>query len=354
MRTLRLAAVPAIIVFSITSLPLLAIGGGAESQPPQVLVAGIEPRVLDAYLAADGWCEGLRWELLAGIGWVESQHATAEGASTDPDTGKVSPPILGPELDGTHGPALPAAEWAGYWGITGPWEQAVGPMQFRAPTFAAWAVDADADGVTDPHDIDDAVTSAANYLCRGQAGSVDDETRALLRYNNSTSYVDEVLAYADTLSSGLAITGGTWLCPVAGPTSFADTWLAPRSGGRLHHGVDMFAATGTPAVTPVAGLLEHATNDLGGLAFRLWGDDGNFYYGAHLSAFGSITGRVPAGTIAGYVGSTGNAVGTGAHLHFEIHPGRQRGDASSPVNPTPTVTEHCEANRLGGSFTGSS
>lgn len=222
MRNFRLAAIPAVLALGITSLPLLAHGSGAGTQPPPPLVAGIQPRVLDAYVAAGDWCDGLRWELLAGIGWVESRHATAGGASTDADNGRVNPPILGPELDGTHGEAIPAGRWAGQWGITGPWEQAVGPMQFRAPTFAAWAVDADADGVADPHDIDDAVASAANYLCQGATGSMDDEATALRRYNSSTRYVDEVLAYADTLASGLAITGGSWLCPIGGSTSFDD------------------------------------------------------------------------------------------------------------------------------------
>ena len=43
------------------------------------------------------------------------------------------------------------------------------------------------------------------------------------------------------------------LCPVAGPVSFTNTWGAPRSSGRTHQGVDIFAAEGTPVVAPRAG-----------------------------------------------------------------------------------------------------
>ena len=36
------------------------------------------------------------------------------------------------------------------------------------------------------------------------------------------------------------------VCPVAGPHGFIDSWGFPRSGGRRHQGVDMFAEYGTP------------------------------------------------------------------------------------------------------------
>ena len=347
---LKVSAVPIALVVGITCLPLLAVGGGSGTLSPTsplAFAAGIDPRLLAAYQSADRWCEGLRWELLAGIGWVESRHASAGGAAVDPTSGEVAPPILGPALDGTIGRALPAGEWAGHWGVAGPWLQAVGPMQFLPGTFSAWAADGDGDGTTNPHDIDDAVPTAANYLCGGRNGAVTDERDALRRYNNDEAYVEDVIAYAEYLARGLLIVGGSWLCPVAGPTSFTDTWLAPRSGGRQHHGVDMFASHGTPVVAPVSGDVEHFDDALGGLSFRLWGDDGNYYFGTHLSRFGAITGHVEAGTIVGYVGSSGNAAGTGAHLHFEIHPGRRPDDAAAAVNPTPAVETHCEANRMG-------
>lgn len=130
------------------------------------------------------------------------------------------------------------------------------------------------------------------------------------------------------------IASGTWICPVQGPHSFVDSWGAPRSGGRRHRGVDMMAARNTPVVAPVSGTVAHRSNRIGGMSFHLNGDDGHYYYGTHLQAYGQ-SGRVEAGTVIGYVGDTGNARGN-PHLHFEIHP-----NGGSAVNPTPTVRAHC-------------
>ena len=348
-----LTAVVLITVIGTAMVPLLAVGGGSAAAPLRGAGSGIPARVLTAYQAVDGWCNGLRWQLVAAIGQVESGHGTSGGAKTDETTGEVTPWIFGPPLDGTNSTErIPIGDGLGWWGLTGPWAQAVGPMQFLPSTFARWGVDADRDGTANPHDIDDAAASAANYLCGGHDGAITDERAAVLRYNNSAAYADEVLAIAEGLANPALVIGEGWLCPVAGPVSFTDTWGAPRSGGRTHKGVDMFAARDTPAVAPVAGTVEHRSDPLGGLAFHLWGDDGNYYYGAHLSRYGTVDGHVAAGTILGYVGDTGNAVSTSPHLHFEIHPGRQRGDPPAAVNPTPTVAAACTAHRLGVALSG--
>ncbi len=341
-------AVGVLLVAGIVFVPLLAVGGGSPG--PTGVGADIPERALQAYKATEAWCSGLRWELVAAIGEIESGHGTHGGASIG-DDGVATPRIFGLPLNGIGGTRrLPIGRWLGWWGLRGPWEQALGPMQVLAGTFTAWAVDGDADGVTNPHDIDDAAPTAASYLCAG--GTITDERAALLRYNNSSTYVENVISMADRLSAGVFTVGSGWLCPIAGKVSFTDSWGAPRPGGRAHQGVDMFTMHGTPVAAPVDGTVEYRSNSIGGPSFHLWGDDGNYYYGTHLAAYGSRTGNVRAGTIVGYVGATGNAVGTPPHLHFEIHPERRRGDPAAPVNPTAVVAAACEHNRVGVALTG--
>jgi len=130
------------------------------------------------------------------------------------------------------------------------------------------------------------------------------------------------------------VVSGSWICPVAGPTAFGDTWGAPRPGGRTHQGVDMMSPAGTPLVAVVSGTATMRTNNLGGNVISLDGSDGNRYYYAHLSAWEGDSRSVSAGEVIGYVGHTGDT--TANHLHFEIHPG-----GGAAINPTPTVRQYC-------------
>ena len=178
-------------------IPLAFAPGDAPAATPSA--GGISAVVLAAYQRAAATCPGLRWELLAGVGQIESANGTSGGSVVGPD-GVASPPILGAPLDGSgaggNTTPIPVGKWQGRWGLAGPWLQAIGPMQFLPGTFDAWAVDGDNDGAANPHDIDDAVATAAVYLC-GPVGQVTDERAALRRYNASEAYVDEVLAWAD-------------------------------------------------------------------------------------------------------------------------------------------------------------
>jgi membrane-bound lytic murein transglycosylase B len=73
---------------------------------------------------------------------------------------------------------------------------AIGPMQFRPATFARYAVDGDRNGVLDAWDPEDAIFSAAHYLCvsGAEGGSAAGVHAALLAYNHAEWYVDLVLA----------------------------------------------------------------------------------------------------------------------------------------------------------------
>ena len=127
------------------------------------------------------------------------------------------------------------------------------------------------------------------------------------------------------------------MCPVDGPVHFTDTWGAARSGGRSHQGVDMLAARGTPHGRPGQRRGPAPRSSLGGLSWYVYGDNGNMYYGTHLSAYENQgVGWVEAGTVIGYVGDTGNARARTPHLHFEVHPG-----GGAAVNPYPYVVEAC-------------
>jgi peptidoglycan LD-endopeptidase LytH len=124
-------------------------------------------------------------------------------------------------------------------------------------------------------------------------------------------------------------------CPVAGPNSFVDSFGWPRSGGRTHQGIDLIAPLGTPVVAAHAGAVSHSSSSLGGIQAYVRAGNGDYTFYAHLSSYSGAGGSVSAGTVIGYVGSTGNA-GSTNHLHFEYHPG-----GGSAVNPYQMLLSVC-------------
>lgn len=107
----------------------------------------------------------------------------------------------------------------------------------------------------------------------------------------------------------------------------------PSSSHHDYPASDVFAPCGSNIVATTTGSIQEITlidkwsskNDLpelrGGLSYSLVGDDGVRYYGSHLQTINASIrpgARVATGDRIGTVGETGNAAGTGCHLHFGI------------------------------------
>lgn len=111
--------------------------------------------------------------------------------------------------------------------------------------------------------------------------------------------------------------------PVIGTTWFEDSFGADREGGkRRHEGTDLFGKEGILIVSVCGGRVEElGWNRLGGERVGVRGDDGNYYYYAHLQYISSslVKGkRIEAGEPVGSMGHTGDALTTPDHLHFGI------------------------------------
>lgn len=116
---------------------------------------------LAAYKANGSMCPGLSWQILAGIGSVESNHGRSP-------------------LPGVHSGQNP-------WG-------AEGPMQFLAKTWATERA-RHSDIGPDVYDINDAATGAAHLLCESGVGR-DARSAIYNGYNHDWGYVSTVMAKA--------------------------------------------------------------------------------------------------------------------------------------------------------------
>jgi murein DD-endopeptidase MepM/ murein hydrolase activator NlpD len=128
--------------------------------------------------------------------------------------------------------------------------------------------------------------------------------------------------------------------PVNGPHGVRGAvgeFHAPRSGGRIHEGFDITAACGAELVAVRNGRVRQVGFDpvLYGNYVLIHGEaEKRSYFYAHMPS-PALVGKgqfVYEGQRVGAVGETGNAVGTGCHLHFEIHV------EGVPIDPLPSLT----------------
>lgn len=120
------------------------------------------------------------------------------------------------------------------------------------------------------------------------------------------------------------------------PSAFANTWGAPRSGGRRHKGTDVMAPCGVPVLAVTNGAISDlGSGGNGGIMLWLRATNGDVFFYAHLKGYASGVGvgrRVTTGETIAYNGNSGNARGGPCHVHFEWHP-----SGGSPINPYPLL-----------------
>ena len=191
---------------------------------PNVLIDSLRvPPFLLAIYQAAGIEYGIRWEVLAAINEVETDYGRNLSVSS-----------------------------AG----------AVGWMQFLPSTWATYGVDANGDGERDPYNPVDAIFSAARYL--RASGAATDLKAAIFTYNQSATYVDDVIARAQALAelpseivgSLTGLTSGRF--PVAGDASYSGAYAAAKHSGANasvaiagragRRNTDVYARSGAAAV----------------------------------------------------------------------------------------------------------
>lgn len=123
----------------------------------------------------------------------------------------------------------------------------------------------------------------------------------------------------------------------------SDTWGAARSEGRVHEGTDIFAPAGTPVRSATHGFV-YRIEDLsrGGNTVTIVGGGGRRYFYTHLSAFAPDLREgqyVTPDTVIGYVGNSGNAMGTPPHLHLGVYGGDPRSCEWEAINPFPLLVD---------------
>lgn len=148
--------------------------------------------------------------------------------------------------------------------------------------------------------------------------------------------------------------------PIGGDTTYVDSYFDSRGGGtRTHRATDLMAAKMVPAHAAVDGEICKATGidepmPHYGYALTLCGDDGLEYVYLHINndtpgtddgqggpenayAPGIKEGvRVERGQHVAYVGDSGNAEGSGSHIHFEIFDPNMS-EQSGRLNPYPSL-----------------
>jgi hypothetical protein len=206
--------------------PAAPVNAGSNGIPQIVLAAYQQAAATTA--KADPACK-LPWQLLAGIGRVESSHANNGQVTAN---GTAVTPILGPRLDGSHSTAVIRDTDKGVYDLDPEFDRAVGPMQFIPSTWKSYGMDGNKDGKLDPENVYDASLAAARYLCAGDRdlSRPADLDRAIYSYNKSTEYVSTVKAWMQFYGNGVRAVPATTTPPATKATTKTSAATTKPSG----------------------------------------------------------------------------------------------------------------------------
>jgi membrane-bound lytic murein transglycosylase B len=141
----------------------------------------------------------LGWTTLAGIGEVATHHGQKGGAVLD-RSGRTTPTILGPSLDGRDGRPLATDTDAGAFDADPVYDRAMGPMQVLPTVWRTYASDGDNDQIQDPYDIDDSTVAVARLLCSVNAdlAQLSGWTAAIAKVQTGEAFASAVFQAADS------------------------------------------------------------------------------------------------------------------------------------------------------------
>jgi Transglycosylase SLT domain len=219
-RTLATIVAGVFVLFAVAFAGVLAAlfgtngcaGAGIEADASTRAEQDIPAPYLELYRDA-GHRYGVPWPVLAGIGSIETDHGRLDAPGVRSGVNRYG--------------------------------CCAGPMQFNLTdgppsTWARYGVDGNDDGRKDVYDPEDAIPSAGNYLRTLLHAAEGNLSQAILGYNHSQAYVNDVLARArayasdpanDLAAASVAACAGGGLDTPAGPSELtaAERVSSPRA-----------------------------------------------------------------------------------------------------------------------------
>ena len=162
------------------------------------------------------------------------------------------------------------------------------------------------------------------------------------QYQTTSSCNDYLIQILVVNKPAAPVSSSNFIRPTQGVvTSGFGYRIHPVHGGKkMHHGVDMAKAGSVPVVASASGVVSYSgqMSGYGNVIIITHSINGKTYETlyAHLRNLGvGSMQTVSQGQTIGYMGNTG--IGTGQHLHFEVHNGRWNGAKSNAINPRSVV-----------------